>query len=135
MDRHDDALVLGVEAIDREHIAVLDLLAKFIACVKAKADAEEALDVLSEAIKAGNAHMEHEEHMMDEAGYPGVEEHKRLHRTARLTYTTLMSDTFAFRAHDPALLEQFAAVERLLCHHFSGPDRQFAEYLITRGIH
>jgi hemerythrin len=135
MDRQADALTLGVDAIDREHFAVMELLARFIECLKTGADAETALEVLNDAIMVGNAHMEHEEQLMVDSGYPATEEHKRLHRTARLTYTTLMSDTFAFRARDPSLLERFAAVESLLRQHFGGPDRHFAEYLKARGMH
>jgi hemerythrin len=134
MDRQADTPTLGVTAIDREHHALLSLLAKFVAFLKAEVDAEIALAVLREAMTAGNAHMEHEEELMAEAGYPKVEEHKRSHRTARLTYTTLMSDILAFRAHDPALLEQSAQIEKLLLQHIGGPDRDFAEYLKARGV-
>lgn len=134
MDGQANTLTLGVTAIDREHQALLVLLSKFVDYLKAEADAEIALTLLRETIDAGNAHMEHEEELMTEAGYPGVEEHKRFHRTARLTYTTLMSDVFAFQAHDPALLEQSAHIEKLLLQHFSGPDRHFAEFLKARGM-
>ncbi len=134
MDRQTDMLTLGVNAIDREHQALLVLLSKFVAYLKAEADAEVALAVLREAMAAGNAHMEHEEELMAEAGYPGVEDHKRFHRTARLTYTTLMSDLLAFQTHDPALLEQSDRIEQLLLQHIAGPDREFAEYLKARGM-
>ncbi|GAA0575737.1 bacteriohemerythrin [Rhizomicrobium electricum] len=134
MDQASDTLALGVNAIDREHHALMSLIAKFIAYLKAEADAEVALAALREAIMAGNAHMEHEEELMAQSDYPGAEEHKLHHRTARLNYTTLMSDVFAFQAHDPALLEQSARIEAMLQHHISGPDRQFAEYLKARGV-
>jgi hemerythrin-like metal-binding protein len=134
MDRQADTLTLGVTAIDREHHALLVLLSKFVAYLKAQADAEVAFAVLREALTAGNAHMEHEEELMVEAGYPDIEEHKRFHRTARLTYTTLLSDLLALQAHDPVLLEQTAQIEQLMRQHISGPDRQFAEYLKARGL-
>lgn len=134
MDRPIDA-ELGVNATDGEHRRLMELLAKFLDYVRAEASADLALATLHEALALGNDHMEHEESLMMAAGYPATAEHKLQHRTARLHYTTLMSDTQAIESFAPSLIEHVAAIQHLLQRHIQGPDRDLADYLKTQGMH
>jgi hemerythrin len=135
MDRQISAFELGVNAIDREHHQLMTLIAKFLDYVHAQASAEMALAVLRDALALANDHIEHEEVLMAETDYPAIDEHKLQHRTARLHYTTLMSDTTAILALDQSVVDHVDTIRQMIAHHIAGPDRSFAEYLNARGIH
>jgi hemerythrin-like metal-binding protein len=134
MDRQSQVLELGVNAIDDEHRQVMMLFSKFTECVRIEASAEKAFAVLREALTFGNIHMQHEEELMAKAGYPAIEDHKIHHRAARLRYTTLMSDTYAIQALEPAIIEHLEEIQQLVRQHIDGPDRKLAEYLKSCGV-
>jgi hemerythrin-like metal-binding protein len=133
MDRYGDVFALGVESMDTEHRRLAALFDAFVACMKEENPLERARAIVHEALAVANAHFEHEEAMMAETHYPGIEEEKLQHRMLRLKLTTLVGDALNTGVCDPVTLENLATMQQLLFEHISGPDRELANYLIARG--
>jgi len=135
MDRYDDALALGVEAMDSEHRRLAALFEQFSTCFREEGSLEHAQSLVQQALSLANEHFEHEEALMVQYAYPAIEDEKRNHRALRLRITTLASTTMAMPAKDQVTLENLADMERQLYEHITGPDRELANYLIAHGVH
>lgn len=135
MDRYD-ALALGIQSIDAEHHHLIELFNAFLACLKEEGLGERARAIVEEALTATNEHFEHEEQLMAETGYPGVEEEEFEHRLLRLHLTTLVGDVINTGAGhcDRGTLDHLDTMRRLFSEHIAGADRKFAEYLIANEI-
>lgn len=127
-------LELGIESMDSEHRELTRLFDEFDECIRGDGSAEQAHDIVRDAIKAGNYHFEHEEEIAVQANYPGIEEEKFQHRNLRLQFTTLVGDTVNFKSHDPVTLEHLAVMRSLLEEHIAGPDKDLADYLKAIGF-
>jgi hemerythrin-like metal-binding protein len=125
---------LGIESMDSEHRELVRLLDDFARCIKDGNSTERAHAIVSEAIKCGNAHFEHEEELAAQVGFPEIEEEKFQHRNLRLQFTTLVGDTVANKFCDPVTLEHLKVMRALLDEHISGPDKDLADYLKAAGF-
>lgn len=133
MDRYGDAFTLGVNAMDSEHRRLAALFDDFVTCMKQGGPLERAREIVHDALAVTNAHFEHEEAMMAEVHYPGLEEEKLQHRMLRLKLTTLVGDALNTGHCDPVTLENLATMQQLFFEHITGPDRALANFLIARG--
>jgi hemerythrin-like metal-binding protein len=128
-------VMLGIEVMDREHIQLAAMFDTFEQCFHNRTPLENVEALVEDALHLTNEHFEHEEALMEQAGYPGISEHKFQHRNLRLSITTLVGDTLAhLQAHDPVTLEHLDVMRRLLHEHISGPDTVLAVYLKTVGV-
>lgn len=129
---------LGIDIIDREHAELARLFHDFARCIREGGSFADAQQIVQQALAAANDHFEHEEAIMVETAYPGIEEEKRHHRNLRLQFTTLVGDCLNTLAvaegpADPVTLENLADMQRLLAEHIQGPDKDLADYLKKVG--
>lgn len=123
---------LGIALLDHEHRQLAALFDEFEQCFHRRVALETGERLVQDALMLANDHFEHEEALMDEAGYPQSAEHKFQHRNLRLQCTTLVIDAMAhFRLHDAVTLQHLAAIRRLLTEHIAGADAALAVYLKT----
>lgn len=127
-----DLFNLGIERMDVEHRALLQLFDEFASCIKASP--QNAGEVVQRAIALANAHFEHEEEMIARSAYRGAEDHKLRHRHLRLQLTTLVGDTLGYDNHNPVTLENLDIMRSLLEQHIAGPDRELAAHLKVSGV-
>jgi hemerythrin-like metal-binding protein len=125
---------LGVDAMDKEHRELADLLKAFVGCIKAGGTREEAHGIIQRALDRANAHFEHEEQLAAASRYPDLEEHRFHHRNLRLQFGTLIGDTVGARVLDPVTLDNLDTMRRLLEDHIDGPDRKLAAFLTSAGV-
>ena len=76
----DDRYKLGIDAIDDQHKQLFALVSKLYALDDDKSTKEELKDILNEFSEYMKNHFEDEEEYMLSIGYPGLEEHKQLHK-------------------------------------------------------
>jgi hemerythrin-like metal-binding protein len=126
--------VLGIGWMDEEHRELARLLDEFAACIKEGDPDERAHAIVTEAVKCGNAHFEHEEVVAAQTNYPKIEDEKFNHRHLRLQFTTLVGDTVDSGYCDPVTLEHLEVMCVLLDEHIKGPDRELADYLRAAGF-
>ena len=134
MDRHGDTLVLGVQSMDEEHQHLTALFDEFVTCLKDEGFGPRARELVEQALVVTNAHFEHEEVLMAQNNYPGIEEEKFQHRLMRLHLTTLVGDVLNAGSCDPVTMHNIDTMRRLFTDHISGPDRELADFLIANGI-
>ncbi|GAA0575743.1 bacteriohemerythrin [Rhizomicrobium electricum] len=134
MDRYDDALALGVESMDSEHRRLAALFDQFVACMKDDGAQGQVRAIVEEALALTNEHFDHEEQLMAETAYPGVDEEKRQHRMLRLKLTTIAGEILNTGVCDQITIANIGEMQKLLYDHMIGPDRDLANYLIAHGI-
>lgn len=72
---------LGVEAIDADHKALIDLPNRLDYMIRAGDEPDSVEKVLEELRDYGERHFAREKQLIAECGYPNTAEHRDLHRT------------------------------------------------------
>jgi len=76
-------LSVGSDAIDAEHMLMIDLLNSLIADIEAKRDGDKLTESLDALMDCTSEHFHHEEQIMENAEYPDLERHRRLHEALK----------------------------------------------------
>ncbi|GBG03784.1 hemerythrin [Azospira sp. I13] len=77
----NDAYSVGMQAIDEQHQALFTTINRLWSAIIGKGSQEQVSLLITELEQYTKAHFAAEEAFMDAAGYPGLPEHKELHRT------------------------------------------------------
>lgn len=75
----DNSLITGNKEIDDQHKEWIDKIDKLLVCCEHGTGKREAIKVLEYMAEYSNFHFDAEEKLQEEAGYPGLEEHKKKH--------------------------------------------------------
>jgi len=75
-----DNMSVGVEAVDKDHKHLVDLLNRLHFLVLAGADRPSVGDVLEELLRYTEYHFDREETLMRTCNYPGLQEHQTCHQ-------------------------------------------------------
>ena len=76
----DDALVLDGGQIDEEHRALISMANEVFAFEDPEVNCEEIIELVKSLYRYIETHFEHEERLMKEVNYPGLQEHIAQHR-------------------------------------------------------
>ncbi|MDR1528935.1 MAG: bacteriohemerythrin [Burkholderiales bacterium] len=119
-------LSVGVEVIDKQHQRIIEYVNKLHDNLH---DRETLKDVLEDTIEYTESHFGFEEAMMEEAEYPYLRAHKRIHdlfirRVARYKERFLAGEDIAEELHDTLV--------RWLITHIKSEDANFGPYLIKK---
>lgn len=79
----DNSLVTGNHEIDEQHKEWIDKINKLLRCCEDGGGKVEAVKMLDYMADYTEFHFEAEEKLQEEAGYPGIEEHKNKHNDFR----------------------------------------------------
>lgn len=79
----NDSLRTGHELIDGQHQEWIDRINKLLHCVEDGKGKVEAVQMLNYVADYTDFHFEAEEKLQEEAGYPGIAEHKEKHEAFR----------------------------------------------------
>ncbi|WP_196138670.1 bacteriohemerythrin [Aliikangiella sp. G2MR2-5] len=124
---------IGIPSIDEQHKQLIKLINQLN---KAMASGESASVVA--AILAGltgytESHFAYEEQLFEKYGYPQTEEHKKEHQRM----IDRIGQFHVEFAQDPGgsiSLEIMQFLTYWLTNHIQGSDREYAEYLIKKGV-
>ncbi len=123
---------VGVQAMDDDHKRLLILLNKFQTAYEYHTGDEFEREALNELVDYTKTHLEREEKLMEENGYPDLEAHKQEHREmiARVEqFLTLYAD----KGH--AVLGEVSQYLRdWLINHINGTDKRYGPYLNAKGV-
>ena len=70
-----DDFSVGIRSIDEQHKKLIDIINKLIAAPNLSVCSETVSDVLSEMLRYTKEHLEFEEQLLKEHGYPDLEHH------------------------------------------------------------
>ena len=130
----DDSLVTGNEMIDTQHKELINRINKLLLIcaneTSAKREAVETLDYLAEYT---DFHVNAEEKLQEEIGYPGIKEHKEKHEELRRVVKELHEMLEEQEGPTDEFVEQVNKnVPAWLYNHIRGFDRSVAEYRFMR---
>jgi hemerythrin len=118
-DRHylwDSSLLIGVKNVDKQHMELFDALNGLIDAIEAghgKEELEKALDFLASYTAT---HFSEEEALQKRCGFPGYEDHRRIHEQFKETAAALIKE-FAETGNTEKLVREV--------------KRKFGDWLIT----
>jgi len=127
----DDYLV-GIEAIDKQHKDFFEAahrLYDYILNCEGEKTVEESVAFLRDY---ANEHFQTEEAFMEKHGFPGLEQHKRLHAGFFEVLDMLVDDVKVFGPSQHLADRALEISQDWLIHHIADEDSQYAAYVKDR---
>ncbi|MCK5516725.1 MAG: hemerythrin family protein [Desulfobulbaceae bacterium] len=122
-----DSFSVGVEKFDKEHLKLVELINDMYIIVRDKGDVTALSACIERLIEYTRFHFSSEEAAMEEANYPGLEEHKKLHagleEQAVGFFLRVKSEGEAVRT------EFYHFLREWLVNHMVEEDKKYSEYL------
>ncbi len=126
-----DEYSMGIPHMDEDHKVLISLLNR---CINLESDEESAkheIDViLDEMMKYANFHFHREELMMEEYGYPHIEDHKIEHQQ----FVIYIEQTIArYEDNELTAKELLNFLKHWLKHHILEMDKDYSSYFKEEG--
>jgi hemerythrin len=121
---------LGIEAIDNEHIKLVDMLNRVHTLI-GEGRKTEAQVYFSQTLGLYvNEHFANEEKFMENIGYPALEDHRKIHENFKKTFQDLqpLIETYDDRAFRNALGDAFTWI----INHIGKTDRKYANFYLAQ---
>jgi hemerythrin-like metal-binding protein len=126
-----DEYSVGIKSIDIEHQKLLGLINQFLTASRHETSTFYEQEALEKLIDYTQYHFKHEEDMMAEYDYPGLEAHKKEHRDMVARVEELVED-YNLRGKE-ALEDTADFLKHWLVSHIQVVDQRYSEYLRERG--
>lgn len=133
MDHHPETQTVSLQTLESEHRKLAAFFEEFSAVIQQSGSGDRAQIIVRDALQLANEHFEHEEALMQQVGYPGIEDEQRNHRNLRLQLTALVGDTLAMPGNNPMTLESLCAMRKLLAEHMTGPDHALSNFMLAKN--
>jgi len=122
---------LGLPIFDVEHKHLFAMMAKVHASFQSKPDRYVATQIMEEIIQAVRAHFDHEERVMRDNAFPGVEAHALEHGILITEAQDLLRN---FKAGSISLLALPVFLRNWFIPHINDFDRTYAGHLRRNGF-
>ena len=127
-----DELSVGIEEIDRQHQALVDILNELHNGIVQKRGSEACRTILGELIEYTRVHFTVEESLFRILAYPGYTIHKREHEK-------LLEQIIGFQKkiqseQATVTFELLHFLRNWLTHHILGTDKAYVPHLLAKGI-
>ena len=124
---------VGVRELDQQHQQLIKLLNHLILTQGTKSmNSETISDVLTEMTRYAQTHFKAEERLMEDYGYPGLEDQKLQHRDFRKkTVDFCTATTQGFEQVPEAILEYLV---NWLIHHILEDDMAYRSFFKDKGV-
>ena len=126
-----DVYATGINSMDKEHRGLIEQINLLYDAVREKRDDEIIAPILSALEKYTVEHFSHEERLMAEYQYPGLEEHKEVHKA-------LIAEIDSFKQRANSSTEELAKelltfLRKWLLEHILKVDKEYGPFLESRG--
>jgi len=126
-----DALSVGQEDIDNDHMILIGLVNRVHGAASGKQGKDATLQAVDQLIAYTALHFEQEEKLMADAGYPGLPAHKKLHDALTGRAKDLRR---RLAAGEPSVGEELMAlIKEWLCDHIQRHDTKVGAFLTGRS--
>ncbi len=129
-----DEYSVGIEAIDRDHKKLLNLINQFQTAVLYRTGREFEQEAFDSLVEYTRTHFRREEDLMEEHGYPDFEPHREQHRQMIAQVEACMAQYMSEGRQVP-LERAVSFLQDWLINHINGTDQQYSEFLISKGVH
>jgi len=128
----DSKFIVGVEQIDREHQRLFEIAGRVHDGLSASGKATEAATraAVAELLDYTATHFTSEESLMERAGYPGLEEHRRQHRHLLAQARDMEMRAEIGDLSMPIELSRF--IYRWLVDHIEASDKRIGEFVAAQ---
>lgn len=121
----------GIVALDNEHRELVEQINRLGEAIRDRRGEEVLQEVLAVLDQYTGYHFHHEERLMQEYGFPGLEDHRQVHQQLRERVAEIKRDSDS----DPGRVAQelYKLLRRWLLDHIVEVDKQYGSYLESRG--
>ncbi len=124
--RWDDAMCVGIAEIDADHKYFVTLVNEFNESIEVRTSATEVRKRLQDILDDTVAHFANEERLLNEWGYPGADDHARVH--AELLEMIERIKAEVSRGYDAEWVQAGLRIKEALIGHIRHDDVKFAEF-------
>lgn len=133
-----DKYELGVTLIDTQHKELFQRVEAFLKTLRETSSWEEKVSRVNETLEFMNEyvveHFRAEETYQRKIGYPGYEEHRKIH-AEMVRYVLQVTAQYKEKGFDQQLMQQFSGkLLAWLINHVAAEDQRIATYAIERGV-
>lgn len=126
----DESLITGSDVIDAQHKELIDRIAAFVTSCEEGESKVKAIKMLDYLDEYTEFHFTSEEKLQEQAGYPGLSEHRTKHEELKVT----IKELYEFLEDSEGPTEQFTQTVKekvvdWLMYHIKTFDRSVAEYI------
>jgi hemerythrin len=121
-----------VPEIDQQHRRLVGIINDLHETLMQGGDPDQVLRVLNDLVAYTQYHFRFEEQMMERAGYPATEDHKRVHRAMEGQVEKFHAEVVAHKAGAPLKLAAF--LKDWLNKHILETDMRYSGYLNRRRV-
>jgi hemerythrin len=123
---------VGVDALDSDHKVLINLINQLDDAIKGNEPRETVEKVLESLLDYTDYHFRREEALMQAAGYPDVDAHKRTHGTLRAQVADIR-DRYLRNPESIHAREVLSFLKNWLTAHIVGRDRLYTPFLLSRA--
>lgn len=128
-----DNLITGNKTIDEQHKELIEKINQLLQAIETSQDKIVAVKTLNFLNDYVYYHFQEEEKLQEQAGYPGLEDHKKQHEILKNTVADLTDMLEEEEGPSTAFVEQLnKKVIDWLYRHIEGFDRSVAEYIFLK---
>lgn len=120
---------LGIEEIDSQHIILIEMLNDAFTLMKEGKKNEARILFEETLVSYVNSHFAHEENFMEQIGFPGLEDHRRIHNNFRKFFLSLKTDLES--ASEVAFRNVLSAIFSWILNHIGKTDRKYANFYLA----
>ena len=128
----DDSMATGVEKIDEQHRELFATINSLIDAIERGAGNEELKKALDFLLEYTVTHFDDEEAIQKQCGFPGFENHRRLHEAFKKTAAELAGEAANFGTSAALVKEVRRKIGDWLVTHIKGQDLSIGEYIRKR---
>lgn len=129
---NDSLHALGIPSMDREHRGLINLVNELAEAVAHDCDCERARQQMGKILDFAAEHFVHEEALMRQHGFPGLEQHAAEHERLLREATAMM------KIYDPEHSDRALLITAFLTdfaeNHILHEDRAISQYFKKQGI-
>jgi len=128
-----DEYSVGIESIDQQHKNLINLINMLQTTVDYSTGEEFERECLAAVVDYTKTHFVYEEGLMSKYGYPDFEAHKAQHQKM----IDKVDDLLAAYQQRPesAMKDTLDFLKQWLIRHINGTDKQYSDYLLSKGVH
>jgi hemerythrin-like metal-binding protein len=128
-----DEYSVGIESIDQQHKKLINLINMLQTSVDYSTGEAFEQECLAAVVDYTKIHFVYEEGLMSKYGYPDFEAHKAQHQKM----IDKVEELLAEYEKDPesAMKNALDFLKQWLIKHINGTDKQYSEFLVSKGAH
>jgi len=128
-----DEYSVGIESIDQQHKKLIGLINMLQTTVDYSTGEEFERECLAAVVNYTKTHFVYEEGLMSKYGYPDFEAHKAQHQKMINKVNGLLAN-YEERPEN-AMKDVLDFLKQWLIRHINGTDKEYSEFLISKGAH